>query len=116
MLVGPATAIGKAVWQYRHNDERTCWLSGGLAIIGNSTSFFCVAPRFFGQMWLVALFNFEHLHWLTWHNGRNSMLVDKLGMSITAQKHAEIVERRDNSGQFHTVNEENCQRNLLFPD
>lgn len=42
------------------------------------------------------------------------MLVDQLRMSIAAQEHAEVVERRNDTGQLDTVDEENRQRNLLL--
>jgi hypothetical protein len=59
-------------------------------------------------------FAFEHLHRLAWHDRRNRMLVDKLRMTVTTQKHAEIIEGRHNAGQFHAIDKENRQRNLLL--
>jgi hypothetical protein len=35
-------------------------------------------------------------------------------MSVTAQQHAEIVERRDNTGQFNAINQKDRQRDFLL--
>ena len=48
------------------------------------------------------------------HDGGNRMLVDKLRMTVTPKKNAEIVEPRHDTLQLHTVDQENRERRLLF--
>ena len=42
------------------------------------------------------------------------MLVDQLRMTVTAQKHAEIVEGGDNARQLDAVDQKNRELNLLL--
>ena len=49
----------------------------------------------------------EHLDRLARHDGGNRMLVNKLRMTIPAQQHAEIVERRHHARQFYAIDQEN---------
>jgi len=59
---------------------------------------------------------FEHLDWLAGHNGRNSVLIDELRMPVAAQKHTEIVKPGDDTLQLNSIDEENCERNLILSD
>ena len=59
---------------------------------------------------------FKHLNRLARHDGGNGVLVDKLRVSIAAQKHAEIVERGDDARQFDAVDEKDGEWILGLPD
>jgi hypothetical protein len=59
-------------------------------------------------------FALEHLHRLAGHDGGDRMLVNKLRVTVTAQKHAEIIEGSDNARQLDAVDQENRERNLLL--
>jgi len=48
------------------------------------------------------------------HDCRDGVLVDELGMAVTPQKHTKIVEPGDDPLQLHTIDEENCERRLVF--
>jgi hypothetical protein len=39
----------------------------------------------------------KHLNGLAWHDRRNGVLIDKLGMAVAPKKHAKIVKPRDNT-------------------
>jgi hypothetical protein len=58
----------------------------------------------------------EQLHGLSWHDRRDSMLVDELGVSIPAQKDTEIVEPRDDALKLHAVDQKDRQGNFVLPD
>ena len=60
------------------------------------------------------LFFIQHLHRLTRHYGRYRMLVNELGVPITSQQHAKIVERCYYAGKFDAIYQKDCKRNLLF--
>src|SRR5690606_32629986 len=53
---------------------------------------------------------------LGWHHRRDRMLVDKLGLAVTAEEDAEIVEPGDHALQFHAVHQENGDRHLSLAD
>ncbi|MNU85057.1 hypothetical protein D3C71_747940 [compost metagenome] len=61
-------------------------------------------------------FGLEHLHRLTRHDGRDSVLIHELGVPVTTKKHAEIVEGRYDSRELDPVDEEYSQGNLLLSD
>lgn len=50
------------------------------------------------------------------HDGRNRMLVDKLGVTIPAQENTEIVKPGDNALQLDAIDQEDCEWNFLFSD
>jgi hypothetical protein len=58
----------------------------------------------------------EQLNGLSWHDGGNSVFVNQLGVTIPAQKDAEIVEPSDDALQFHAIHEEYRQGYFLLPD
>ena len=58
----------------------------------------------------------EHLNWLPRHDRRDSMLIDKLGMPVAAQKNTEIIKPGDDPLQFYAVDQEDCKRHLVFTD
>ncbi len=51
---------------------------------------------------------------LRWHDGGNRVLVDKLGLTVTAQQNAEIVEPCDDALQLHTVDQKDRYGDLGF--
>ncbi len=53
------------------------------------------------------LTTFEQLYRMSRHDGRYRMLIDKLGVPITPQQHAEIVEPSYNPLQLHAIDEKN---------
>src|SRR5580692_9392323 len=55
---------------------------------------------------------FVELYGLGWHDGGDGVLVDQLGLAITAQEHAEVVEPADDALQFDAVDQEDGQRGL----
>src|SRR5262249_27547437 len=59
---------------------------------------------------------FEELDRVTGHDGRNPMLVNELGMSISSQQHAEVIEPSHDALQFDTVHQKNCERYFTFAD
>src|SRR6478609_3287917 len=65
---------------------------------------------------LVRFLGLEQLHRMAGHDRRDRMLVNELRMTVTPQKHAEIIEPGDDALQLHAVDEENRQRNLLLAD
>jgi len=54
----------------------------------------------------------EQLHGMAWHDRRDRVLVDELGMPVTPQQYAEIVERGHDALQLHAVHEKNRERDL----
>jgi hypothetical protein len=59
-------------------------------------------------------FALEHRHRLARHDGRDGVLVDQLGMAVTAQKNAEIVEGCHDTGELDAVDQKDRQRNFLL--
>src|ERR1700675_3952831 len=58
----------------------------------------------------------EKLYRMTWHDGRNGVLVDQLRMPIATQQHAEIIEPSDHALQLDAVHQEDGERNFGFAD
>src|SRR5262249_3244110 len=52
---------------------------------------------------------FKKLHWVSRHDGRYGVLVDKLGMPIPSQQHAKIVEPGHHPLQLHAIDEKNSE-------
>lgn len=50
------------------------------------------------------------------HNGRDRMLVDELGLIVTAQQNAKTVEPGDDALQLHAIHQEYRDRHLLLAD
>jgi hypothetical protein len=48
------------------------------------------------------------------HDGRNRVLIDKLGMPIATQKDAKIIEPSHNALQLDAVHEEDRERDLVL--
>jgi hypothetical protein len=57
---------------------------------------------------------FKHLHRRAGHDCRNCVFVDKLRVPIAAKENTEIVKRRDDTSQFHAIDQKYCQGNLLL--
>jgi hypothetical protein len=58
----------------------------------------------------------EQLHGLSWHDGGNGVFVNQLGMTIPAQKDAEVVEPGNDTLKLHPVHEKDRQGDFLLPD
>src|SRR5215211_1645483 len=59
-------------------------------------------------------FFFEERDRSAGHDGRDGMLVDKLGKTIATQEDAKIIEPRDDPLEFDPVDEENRHGDLLL--
>ena len=57
---------------------------------------------------------FKKLYRVPRHNGRYGVLVDELGMPISPQEHAEIVEPGHHPLQLHAIDEKNCEGDFCF--
>src|SRR6266446_1047027 len=57
---------------------------------------------------------FKKLHWVPRHDGRDGGLVDKLGVPVSPQQHAEIVKPGYHPLQLHAIDEKNCEVDLCF--
>jgi hypothetical protein len=64
---------------------------------------------------LLIFARLEHLDGMAGHDGRNRMLVDKLGMPVSPQQQTEIVEPRDNALELYAIDEENRERDFILP-
>ena len=62
------------------------------------------------------LATFKKLDGMPRHDRRNCVLVDQLGMTIAAQKHAKIVKPGHDALQFNAIHQENCERDLVLAD
>ncbi|MBB4569628.1 hypothetical protein GGE67_005112 [Rhizobium leucaenae] len=71
---------------------------------------FRIACRDNGKSYLGCdFFAFEHLHRLTRHDRRDRMLIDKLGMAVSTQQDAEIVEGRNNARELYAIDQKDCE-------
>src|SRR5918999_3140168 len=59
---------------------------------------------------LAFRFLVHQMDWLPRHDRRDGMLIDELGMSVTAKENAEVVEPGDDPLQLDPVDEKNGQR------
>jgi hypothetical protein len=50
------------------------------------------------------------------HDGRDGVLVDKLGNAIATQQQTEIIKPGDDALQFHAVNKKDGDWSFRFPD
>jgi hypothetical protein len=75
---------------------------------GSNLSLFSDRGRFLGTL--------KQLNWMTWHDGRDRMLVDELGMTIPSQQHAKIVKPSHDALQFNTIHKEDRERRLILAD
>jgi hypothetical protein len=57
---------------------------------------------------------FKKLHWVSRHDGRYGVLIDKLGVPISPQQHAKIVEPGYHPLQFYAIDEKNCEGDFCF--
>jgi len=57
----------------------------------------------------------KQLYGLARHDRRYCVFVDELGVAIPAQQNAKIVEPSYDTLQLYPVDEEDCQRRLVFP-
>jgi hypothetical protein len=55
------------------------------------------------------LLRIEHLDRMAGHDRGDGVLVDELRMPVPAQEHAKIVKRRNDTCQFHAIDQENRQ-------
>jgi hypothetical protein len=64
----------------------------------------------------LASIGLEQLDRLSGHHGRDRMFVNELGMGISAQQHAKIIEPSNVPLQLNPVNQEYRDRHLCFAD
>src|SRR5690242_19477327 len=97
---GPMTMarpVGEAVWLSRSVVSRRRDSKSGL-----------LCRRLLGA--------FEQLDRVTRHDGRYGVLVDELGVPISSQQHAEIIEPGHDPLQLHAVHQEDRERRFTFSD
>src|SRR5262245_7275933 len=112
-----AAASGRRLLEPRLDDNRPTGLDtrcGRAQTIGTlvATAYFQLG--FISGRRLVG--PFEALDRMTRHDGRNRMLVYELGMSISSQQHAEVIEPGHDALQLDTVHQKNCERYFTFAD
>src|ERR1700685_1994901 len=83
---------------------------GGAAFVATARLQSVLIP---GRRFLGAL---EKLNRMTWHDGRNGVLVDQLRMPIATQQHAEIIEPSHHALQLDAVHQKDGERNFGFAD
>ena len=93
--------------KHRHNDNRPGRILGFRPeLMSLSPANAAVRVLLTCQSGALAFLAIEHLNRLARHDRGNGVLVDELGMPVAPQQHTEIVERSDDSGQLHAVDEE----------
>jgi hypothetical protein len=58
----------------------------------------------------------KELDRVTRHDGRYSVLVDELGVPVSSQQYAEIIEPGHNALEFNPVDQKNGKRDFVFAD
>lgn len=66
------------------------------------------------MMCLLRTFSFKHLYGLSGHNCRNSMLINQLRVSISAQKDTKIIKWSYNTRKFDAINKKNGKGNFCL--